>query len=143
MTVCQSPSHRNRNVMLAKKSNEGIPGAMPGRSSRNRPPFPNELPGKFVVIEFNRDTAQYKLHVDDSRRSSYDLGGVVQGIMNRFEQWGYMELLCNTLDLAREFGAAQGVFKDGRTIALFDRDPVVPPLFPEDIREGAPINLPT
>lgn len=130
-------------MILPKKSNADIPGALPGRGLKNRPPFPKELPGKFAVIAYNKDTGSYMLYVDDKRRSSYDLGGVIQGIMNRFEQWGHKELLCNTLDLAREFGAAQGIFKDGRTIALFDRDPKTPPLFPEEIQDTQPLHLPT
>jgi hypothetical protein len=81
------------------------------------------------------------MYVDDVRQSSYDLGSDIQGIMAYFEQWGYKKMLCDTLDLAREYGSAQGIFKDGRTIALFDRNPKAPDLF-QDERETLPISLP-
>lgn len=88
---------------------------------KNAPPLPEKLPGAFVVIEYQKETERYLIHLDDATRSSYDLGGDIQRIMRTFDRWGYSQLLCDSLDFAREFGAAQAVFQSGRTIPLFDR----------------------
>ena len=128
--------------MIPKRKIDDIPGSIPGRTRKDRPPFPKELPGKFAVISYDRDLERFMLYVDDERKSSYDLGRNVQVIMARFEQWGHRRVLCETLDLAREFGTAQAIFKDGRTIALFGRDPAAPPLFEAPAESGF-AHLPT
>lgn len=87
----------------------------------NRPSLPSELPGRYAIIVYDRDDETYQLHVDDVKGSSYSLGDDIQTAMMRFELWGHYKVLCNTLDVAREYGAAQGIFKDGRVIPLFDR----------------------
>lgn len=89
---------------------------------RDEPPFPDELPGEFCVIEYQRDYERYVLIVDNESMSSYDLGNDIEFVLTQFKRWGRKPLLSKTLDLAREFGAAQAIFSDGRTIALFDRN---------------------
>ena len=46
--------------------------------------------------------------------------GVITGKGLRL--WGIKELGDRTIDLAREFGAAQCIFNPERVVALFDRD---------------------
>lgn len=129
-------------MTIPPRKDSDVPGASPGRGRRDRPPLPKKLPGTFAVIAYNRDSTRYTMYVDDDRQSSYDLGSNVQGIMAYFGQWGHYKMLCDTLDLAREYGSAQGIFKDGRTIALFDRHPKAPDLFQDD-HETLPISLPS
>lgn len=89
--------------------------------AKDEPPFPEKLPGEFCVIAYERDRERYILIVDDEGPSSYDLGGNIEFILQQFERWGRKKHLSDTLDLAREFGMAQGIFADNRTIALFER----------------------
>lgn len=88
---------------------------------KNAPKLPDVLPGKFVVIEYQKDYERYLIHMDNKDRSSYDLGSNMEFILHQFAQWDKKKLLSDTLDLAKEFGAAQGIFEDGRTIAIFER----------------------
>lgn len=84
-------------------------------------PLPTELPGEFFVLEWNRDLECYILHVDDGDGSSYNMGDEVSHLMLRFRLWGYEDIGNRTIDMAREFGAAQCIPDQNRVIALFDR----------------------
>ncbi len=84
-------------------------------------PLPTKIPGEFFVIEYDKYGERYILHVDDEDGSSYDIGSDVEFIMTRFKMWDVYEVGNRTLDMAREFGVAQGILADGRVIALFDR----------------------
>lgn len=84
-------------------------------------PLPETLPGTFYVLEWNRDLEIFILHVDDESHSSYKLGNDIQIVMMRFKVWGLQELGKQTIDLAKEFGMAQGIFSGNRALAIFER----------------------
>ena len=85
-------------------------------------PAPVELPGSFFVLEYDRDDKVYILHVDDEDGSSYNLGDNIPYLMMRFRLWGCQDAGNRTIDMVREFGAAQCIPGQDRVIALFDRD---------------------
>jgi hypothetical protein len=94
-----------------------VSGPMKSRSG-NDLPFPKKIPGRFIVVSYSRDGGSYSMILDDEERSSYNLGSDIQKVMALFRGWGLEDVGFRTVDLAREFGAAQGILADGRVIAL-------------------------
>lgn len=83
--------------------------------------LPAALPGRFFVVEYDRDGERFRLYTDDKDKSSYLLPEDVQAVMRQFDLWGYKDIGCRAYDIAREFGACQAIPGDDRTIPLFDR----------------------
>lgn len=88
----------------------------------SKAPLPEQLPGDFFVLVWDRDREVFILHVDDADRSSYMLGGEVPKLMLQFRLWGYADIGNRSIDMAKEFGAVQTIPEQNRTIALFNRD---------------------
>jgi len=84
-------------------------------------PLPEKLPGEFFVLEWNRLRETFVIHVEDAQLSSYDLGGVIEKVMLRFELWGHKEIGMQAIDIARSFGAAKCLVPLQRVVPLFDR----------------------
>lgn len=89
---------------------------------QQRAPIPKELPGDFYLLEWDRDRQTYIIHLDDDDGSSHDLGGNVQAVMTRFKLWGLKAIGDRSIDVAREFGAAQAIPAQNRCRAIFDRE---------------------
>lgn len=87
-----------------------------------RAPLPDELPGTFFVLEWDRACECYILHIDDKDGSSYNLGSVIEIVMMRFRVWGFPRIGNRAIDAAREFGVVQVLPKEDRIINLIDRD---------------------
>lgn len=83
--------------------------------------LPKELPGRFFVLQWDRDAEVFRLFLDDLDNSNYNLGGDIPKVMMRMRVWGIEDLGNRTIDLAKEFGSAQCIFTQNRVIALFDR----------------------
>lgn len=81
-------------------------------------PLPNQLPGDFFVVMYDRTTKGYTLVVDDATRSSYKLGVDLQATMRYFKRIGLYDLGCQALDVAREFETVQAVIADGRVMPV-------------------------
>lgn len=80
----------------------------PHRTAKGRVPIPQELPGQFFVVEFDREDRSYVLHLDDEGRSTFHLGEDVEQIRPVFTARGYpARMVDDMLDRAREFGACQ------------------------------------
>lgn len=80
----------------------------PQPDGRRAVPIPAQLPGDFFVVEFERDSRDYVLHVDDDERSTYVLGPDPTVASRVFTARGYRESSVHDLiDRAREFGACQ------------------------------------
>src|ERR1035441_6069183 len=84
-------------------------------------PFPRTLPGDFYLLVYERDLDTFTIHLDDSDKTSFALGSDVTKVMQRFKYWGIPKLGNETVDLAREFGMAQGIFSLQRSIPIFER----------------------
>lgn len=83
--------------------------------------LPDELPGEFFLLQWDRDRETYLLLVDDEDVSSFNLGSDLPLLMAQFKRWGYEETGYRAIDVARSFGQAQAVLHDGRVIPIFDR----------------------
>ena len=91
-----------------------------------RAPWPASLPGEFFVLVYDRDAERFRLYVDDAEVSSYDLGNDIQTIMRYFRQMEqihgpdshYIDLTNRAIDIAKEFGTAQAIFKDRRVLIV-------------------------
>jgi len=85
---------------------------------------PDELPGHFFLIEYDRETECFTLIVDDmidaSGASSYNLGSDMPELMLYFRLIGLEEIGNRTIDIAKEFGAAQAILRDGRVVPLIE-----------------------
>jgi len=81
-----------------------------------RVPLPQFLPGAYAVIEHSDQG--YTLIVDDKDKSSYSLGDNMTQIVKALQGYRPDNLLLDTVDRAREFGAAQLVFAKKRVISL-------------------------
>lgn len=92
-----------------------------GHSRIGAPPLPEKLPGDFFVLEFDRDRERFTLIVDDADETSYNLGNDIQKVMMRFRVWGLVLLGDRVIDIAKEFGACQGIPSQDRAIPLYER----------------------
>ena len=96
-------------------------------TSPEKVPLPTVLPGSFFVLERNRVSEKYTIHVDDSvgdeEGSSYDLGRNIQAIMRQFRIWGFGAIGDRAIDFAREFNAVQVIPESDRLIPLIERNP--------------------
>ena len=105
----------------------------------NQVQLPETLPGDFFVVEWDRLRDRFVLYVDDPDKSSYDLGNDIQVAMRRFSIWGIPDLGNRVLDLAREFGLAQGAPGTNRALPLFKRvsdQPRAQVQFEEDVNHA-------
>ncbi len=84
-------------------------------------PLPEKLPGEFYVIEYRRAADKFKLYVDDGDKTTYDLGGNIPRIMLQFRLWGLKEIGNSSIDIAKEFGAANVGIESGKVIPMFER----------------------
>ena len=110
-----------------------------------RAPLPDELPGTFFVLEWDRARECFILHIDDEDGSSYNLGNVIETVMMRFRIWGLPRIGNRAIDAAREFGVVQVLPEEDRIINLINRD-VRPDrsvhFEPVEGREGRHVTLP-
>lgn len=106
---------------------------------KGRPALPAVLMGRFFVVSYRRAYDDYVILLDNAQRDSFELGADITAISGQFALWGCKDLGQRAIDMARSFGAAQAIFKDGRVIALFDRKAKRPPLFDT---ETLNLNLP-
>jgi len=112
--------------------------------ARPKAPLPEVLPGAFFVLEYDRNSECFILHVDDEDETSYDLGADIPAIMHQMRRWNMFTIGCEAVDRAKEFGAAQAIPEHedkGRVIALFDRKAKRRPL--RDSEEKNYGNLPS
>jgi hypothetical protein len=79
-------------------------------------PLPAFLPGNFAT--FVKDDLGFTLIVHDSDKSSWRLGEDMQRITALLKKYRNDDLLLRAVDAAREFGAAQAVFKKRLVIPL-------------------------
>ena len=94
-------------------------------------PIPDELPGRFFVLEFDRENRSYVLTIDDAERSTFDLGSDVQQVRRVFRLRHFpVDRTDVLIDYAREFGAAQYIPRPGKHV----QDEVIqlPPRLPPD-----------
>lgn len=71
-------------------------------------PLPENFPGAFFVLEWDREGESYVLTLDDDDHSSYDLGDDVESVVRVFTSRGYPAIPVERfIDEAREFGASQ------------------------------------
>ena len=102
-------------------------------------PLPRELPGRFFVLEWNRDLEHFTLYVDDGQGSSYKLGDISKSRF-QFRVWGIEEFGARALDQAREFGRVQAIPTQNRILNLIDRSHKRPLVWPK--AEGSYAQLP-
>lgn len=106
----------------------------PQKPAKGRAPIPEQLPGQFFVVEFDREDQRYVLHVDDEGKSTFDLGDNIDVVRAQFIGRGYpRERVNDLLDRAREFGLCQYIPRDGehvedRVIQILPRDARTPVL---------------
>lgn len=79
---------------------------------------PNPMPGRLCVLVYNHEQEDYTLVVDDADHSSYNLGSDVQVVRWYFQNVGKKLLGDRIIDLAREFGMAQGIIADDRVFLV-------------------------
>ena len=77
-------------------------------------PLPNDLPGDYFLVVYDADTGEYLLVLDDEDGTSHNLGAEMTQIVRYFSRINYSALGNRAVDMAREFGAAQAIKKDGR-----------------------------
>ena len=85
-------------------------------------PLPYQLPGKFFVLEYNKDAENFVIYTDDEDCSSYTLGGDLQAVRVRFRIWIGQELGDKVIDTAKEFRLVQCIPAQNRIINLFNRE---------------------
>jgi len=115
--------------MATKKKRRGL-GPRVGIDAE----LPPELPGDFFVLVYDNYMESYTIYIDegdDGDVPSFALGSNPTVIARQFRLWGHHEIGLESVDRAREFGAAQAIFHNGAVIALFDRTPKVPDVFKE------------
>lgn len=91
---------------------------------KGQAPIPDPLPGRFFVLEYDRESQSYTLFVDDEERSSYDLGLEIADIqayfharLNDKQKPKYPKRqIDDWIDYARGFGAAQYIPRDGEHV---------------------------
>lgn len=86
-------------------------------------PLPEQLPGAFFVLVWERDEERFVLYVDDADQSSYQLGSDIARIMMLFRLRGLKDIGNRSIDIAKEFGAAQAIPAQDRVIPIYDRNP--------------------
>lgn len=87
-----------------------------------RAKLPTSIPLTFFVVRWLPDRETFVLHVDDAKRTSYDMGGDALRLARQLTAWGVSKMLAErVVDAAREFRAAQAVIRSNRVINLFDR----------------------
>jgi hypothetical protein len=82
-----------------------------------RVPLPDAIPGRFFVLAFERGRGTYLLLLDTEPVSSYRFPNIATAL-TAFKRWGMPRLGADAIDIAREFGAVQGIPKENRTISL-------------------------
>lgn len=87
----------------------------------NKPKLPETLPGEFFVLVRDHDRERYTLIVDDADRTSYNLGSDIGRLMIQFRIWNLGPLGDNVIDLAKEFGACQGIPRENKAVPVFER----------------------
>lgn len=70
---------------------------------------------------YERDRERFTLIVDDADQTSYNMGNDIAKLMIQFRIWGLAFLGDRVIDVAKEFGACQGIPAQDRTVALFER----------------------
>jgi hypothetical protein len=100
------------------------------RRARVRPPL--SIPGRFFVVQYDRDLDTYEIHLDDADLSHYVLGSNLQEIRTWFRACGHDKLGDEALDRAREFGACQATIETGFVRSL------LPPGKPPDLFANEP-----
>lgn len=83
--------------------------------------LPDALTGEFFVVSFDRERETFTLIVDDEDRTSYNLGGNIDKVMMQFRIWGLRFLGDRVIDIAKEFGACQGIPSQDRAIPVMER----------------------
>ena len=110
-------------------------------------PLPTSLPGEFFVLVWNRESQQFELHVDDEDQSSYQMGSDIPKAMAYFANVLKLgQIGDRAIDVAKEFGAAQVMFREPepRVLMVFDRKAVCPALrFPSDSDPVGMVQLPS
>jgi len=115
-------------------------------SEKGRAPVPPQLPGDYFVLEFNRETEAFILHVDDGDGSTYDLGDDVAPLQALFctrtnAATGMLlqpARVDHMIDVARELGMAQyiptpGELVEDRVLSITPRNALTQgPQFDED-----------
>lgn len=94
------------------------------RPLKGRAPVPAVLPGEFFVLEFERGSTAFLLHVDDEDRSTYDLGDEIAELRILFRTrtnavtGGPLqpEMIDRMIDIARELGMAQYIPTKGELV---------------------------
>lgn len=86
---------------------------------RRQRAMPAVLPGDYCVVIRQDDS--YTLILNDRDSSSYLLGENMQEITRALSGYRPDDLLLRTVDVAREFGMAQAVFKNQRVVPLHGR----------------------
>lgn len=87
-----------------------------------RAKLPTSIPLTFFVLRWLPENETYVLHVDDAKRTSYDMGGDALRLSRQLTAWGVPKMLADrAVDAAREFRAAQAVIRSNRVINLFPR----------------------
>jgi len=102
---------------------------------KGQAPVPEILPGDFLVLEYERGSEAFLLHVDDEDRSTYDLGDEVAELQVLFRTrtnavtGGPLqpEMIDRMIDIARELGMAQyiptkGELVEDRVLSIVPRD---------------------
>jgi hypothetical protein len=102
-------------------------------------PLPRSLPGRFFVLEWDKDREYFTLYVDDGQGSSYKLGDLRKSQFE-FKMWGIEEFGARVVDQAREFGRVQAIPSQNRIINLIDRGRKRPMVWPKT--EGSYAHLP-
>jgi hypothetical protein len=90
-------------------------------TTTNRAPFPDQLPGEFFVIMYDRDRERYILHTDDAERSSYELPLMMPQILFLLRKWNVSKIGERAVDMAREFGMAQAILGTDRVVAIYKK----------------------
>jgi hypothetical protein len=90
---------------------------------KTQPQPPDQLPGRYLVMKYNRETEAFVIVLDDADHSSYNLGSAVGPITIRMENvWRLAPFfVTRIMGMARTFKAVQAVFADQRIIALIER----------------------
>jgi len=79
------------------------------------------MPGRYFLIQYDREEMQYKLTLDAPDTPSYALGDDAIAVVDYLTRLGLRVIGESAVNIAREFGAAQAVLSDGRVIPIFKR----------------------
>lgn len=94
------------------------------RPQKGRAPVPEQMPGEFFVLEYDREGEGFTLHVDDEDHSTYDLGNDIAELQVLFRTRRTQDgaplqprQIGQMIDIARELGMAQYIPQQGELVA--------------------------